>query len=198
VGLRPHRAEPARGRSPLSEPAVDEAGYWSPRTIVVGYDGTSSAERALMHAIELARRFDSRVIVADVPGPHSLRGTPGGFGYAPYYALTDPDPRNDEAVTEQHRASVDSLFARTGLRHEFACLVGEPAAEIVAVAEQRDADLIVVGTPEPGFFARLLEGNVSQGIARHANRDVLIVHPPQSTGPPTGKGDAPSVSAPAA
>lgn len=182
----------------MSEAAQGEAGYWSPRTIVVGYDGTASAERALMHAIDLARRFDSRVIVADLPGPQSLRRTAGGFGYAPYYALTDPDPRSDEALTEQHRARVDSLFAPTGLRHEFASLVGDPVAEIVAVAEQRDADLIVVGTPEPGFVARLLEGNVSQDIARHANRDVLVVHPPQSTVHPTGKGDAPSVWAPAA
>jgi nucleotide-binding universal stress UspA family protein len=158
----------------------EEAGNWSPRTIVVGYDGTSSADWALMHAIELARRFDSRVIVADVPGPQSLQGTAGGFGYAPYYALTDSDHRIDQALKQQHRDSVDSLFARSGLQHEFTCLVGQSVAEIIEVAEERDADLIVVGAPEPSFLARLLEGNISQGVARHAHRDVLVVHPPQN------------------
>jgi nucleotide-binding universal stress UspA family protein len=61
--------------------------------------------------------------------------------------------------------------------HEFAGVVGQPSAEIVDVAERRGADLIVVGTREPGFLERLLEGSVSQGVARRAHCDVLIVHP---------------------
>lgn len=166
----------------MNEPTEKEADYWSPRTIVVGYDGTSSSEQALTHAVELARRFDSRVIVAGVPGPQSLQGTPGGFGYAPYYALTDSDPSIDEALIQQQRASVESLFARSGLRHEFTCLVGEPVAAIIEVAEQRDADLIVVGTREPRFLARVLGENISQGVARQAHRDVLIVHPSHGGG----------------
>jgi nucleotide-binding universal stress UspA family protein len=55
--------------------------------------------------------------------------------------------------------------------------VGAAANEIVDVAEERDADLIVVGTHEPGFLDRLLAGSVSQGVARRAHCDVLIVHP---------------------
>lgn len=39
------------------------------KTIVVGYDGTRSAERALRRAAELARVFESKVVVADVAAP---------------------------------------------------------------------------------------------------------------------------------
>lgn len=160
----------------MKEPAQEETDSWSPRTIVVAYDGTSSAELALMHAFEVARRFDSRVIIADIAAPESLQGTPGGFGFAPYYALTgEPDLRFAEAVRQQHRAHIESLFARSGLRHEFAGLVGEPEAEIAAIAEQQNADLIVVGTCKPSFLARMLEGSLSEGLARSAHRDVLIV-----------------------
>ena len=45
------------------------------------------------------------------------------------------------------------------------------------MAERRGADLIVVGTRQPGLLERLLEGSVSQGVARRAGCDVLIVHP---------------------
>jgi nucleotide-binding universal stress UspA family protein len=160
----------------LNRSAREESDSWAPRTIVVGYDGTCSAEQALMHAFEVARAFDSRVVIADVAAPQSLQGTPGGFGYAPYYALTGgSDPRMDEALRQQHRASIDSLFARSGVPHEFVGLFGEQVAAIVEVAEQEDADLIVVGRCEPGFLARMFDGNISQGVSRRAHRDVLVV-----------------------
>ncbi len=54
--------------------------------------------------------------------------------------------------------------------------VGDAAEAIVELAEQRNADLIVVGTREPGFFERLLGHSVSGSVQRHAHCDVLIVH----------------------
>jgi nucleotide-binding universal stress UspA family protein len=47
---------------------------------------------------------------------------------------------------------------------------------LVDLAEQEDADLIVVGTREPGIVERLLGQSVSQSVSRQAHRDVLIVH----------------------
>ena len=49
---------------------------------------------------------------------------------------------------------------------------------VVEVAEEHNVDLIIVGTREPGLLERLFGGgSVSQGVARRAHRDVLIVHP---------------------
>jgi nucleotide-binding universal stress UspA family protein len=50
--------------------------------------------------------------------------------------------------------------------------------EILDVADEHHVDLIVVGTRELGFLDRLIAGSVSQGIARRAHCDVLIVHAP--------------------
>lgn len=155
------------------------------KTIVVGYDGTRPAERALARAAELARAFGATVVVADVAAPEPVEATPpGAFGLTPYYGFpSNPGVRTDDALWRQHRARVEALFARQGVRHEFAGVVGQPAAEIVDVAEQRNADLIVVGTREPSFLTRLLEGSISQGVARRARCDVLIVHPPRDAEP---------------
>ena len=55
--------------------------------------------------------------------------------------------------------------------------VGDAARTIAMLAEERDADLIVLGTREPGLVDRVLRQSVSQSVARRAHRDVMIVHP---------------------
>jgi len=46
---------------------------------------------------------------------------------------------------------------------------------IIAAAEKRQADMIVVGTSEPGLISRLLGLSVSENVQRRAHCDVLIV-----------------------
>lgn len=148
------------------------------QTIVVGYDGTQPAERALDRAAQLAQAFGARIIVADVAAPEPLQATPGAFGFMPYYEYTaERNIETDEALWQQHRAEIESSLAARGVAYEFAGVVGQPVQEIVEVAERYEADLIVVGTREPGFLERLLAGSVSQGVAKRAHCDVLIVHP---------------------
>ena len=55
--------------------------------------------------------------------------------------------------------------------------VGDPANAIATLAEERDVDLVVVGTRETGLWERLLHHGVSRVVSRRAHRDVLIVHP---------------------
>ena len=152
------------------------------KTILVGYDGTRSAERALARAVELAQAFDSKLVVVSVTAPEPITMTGGAFGLMPYH-FPEPDvtiARMDEAVWGQHREHVEAFCARAGVPVEFATATGEPTEEIVEVADTHGADLIVVGTREPGFFDRLFGGSVSQGVARRARCDVLIVHPEEA------------------
>ena len=153
---------------------------WRLETVVVGYDGTGPSEWALRRAIQLARVFDAQIVVADVAVPVELQGTPGAFGYPPFYAdMPEGGVSTNQVLWEQHRSRIEALFTQSDIRHEFSGLIGEPVAEIVDVAEQYRADLIVVGTREPGFLERVLGGSVSQGVARRAQCDVLVVHPPE-------------------
>jgi nucleotide-binding universal stress UspA family protein len=72
---------------------------------------------------------------------------------------------------------VDVFFADVGMQVEFAGVAGGPAQELLDAAEHQQAELIIVGTREPGFLERLFGGSVSQDVAHRARCDVLIVHP---------------------
>jgi nucleotide-binding universal stress UspA family protein len=159
-----------------------EAASGTQRTIVVGYDGTAPAGHALRRAADYARAFAAKVVVVSVAAPQPLAevGAPGAFGLMPYYAYAAGDTgqvaERNEQPWEQHRERVQALFADADLQVEFTGAAGEPAEELVEAAEQRQAELIIVGTREPSFLERLLGGSVSQDVARRARCDVLVVH----------------------
>ena len=137
------------------------------KVIVVGYDGTEPAKRALERAAELSKAFGARVIVASV-APLLIGAT--GRGIGPY------DPVDPPEEHRAHLAEAEQLLAELGVQPEVQLAVGAPPREIAEIAETHAADLIVVGTRDLGFFERLLGLSVSDGVVHRAHCDVLIVH----------------------
>lgn len=136
------------------------------QTIVVGYDEGEPAKRALARAAELAKAFGGKVVVTSV----ARALVPAAHGLGP----VDPvDPLEDHDEQLRHAAA---FLAEHDLEGEYRTGLGDPAKAIVRLAEERDADLIVVGTLEPGLIARLLGLSVSGEVQRRAHCDVLIVH----------------------
>lgn len=126
------------------------------RTIVVAYDDPES--RTLARAADLAEGLKAALVVTNV-------------------APADHDSAED--VTHYGRDRLEharEYLAQRGLEAELVQSVGQPADAIVALAEERDADLIVVGMRKKGFFERLVEGSVAQNVMRRATCDVLAVH----------------------
>lgn len=136
------------------------------KKIVVGYDDTDASQRALERAGEIAKAFESQLIVTSVAPILTGIGRSAG--------PVDPvDPPEKHA---QELATARTYLEGQGLSAEYVPAVGDPAATIVEVANERAADLIVVGTREPGFLQRILGQSVSDSVSHHAHCDVLIVH----------------------
>ena len=136
------------------------------KTIVVGYDETEPAKRALDRSVELAQAFGGKLIVTSVaPLMVSIGRSAGAI-----------DPTDTPAQHREELAHAREHLEGKGVDAEFEAAVGEPAETIVQLADEHKADLIVVGTREPNVLERLLGQSVSQSVSRHAHCDVLIVH----------------------
>jgi len=136
------------------------------KTIVVGFDDTEPARRALERAADLAEAFGAKLVVTSVAP--ILVGATRGAG--PIDPVDSPDEHRKELKDAR------KLLEARSIEVEFVPALGEPADTIAELADDRDADMIVVGTRDPGILERLLGQSVSERVAHHAHRDVLIVH----------------------
>jgi len=93
------------------------------KTIVVGYDETEPAKRALEPAAELASAFGAKVIVT------SIARKVVGKGIGPVDPADPPELHREEL---RHAAA---FLAKRGLEGEYEVALGDPASEIVEVAE---------------------------------------------------------------
>ena len=138
------------------------------KTIVVGYDGTESADRALARTAELAKAFGAAVVVTSV--------APLLVGAAAARGLSGLDPADPPETHREQLAHAAKVLREQGVSVEGELEGGDAAGEIVELADAREADLIVVGTRERSLLERLLEPSVSAAVERRAHRDVLVVH----------------------
>jgi nucleotide-binding universal stress UspA family protein len=134
------------------------------KRIVLAFDESPEARRALDTAALLAKAFDARVLVTSI-APALM---PAGHGIGPYDP-SDPPERHLSLA----RDGVATLTERA-IEAEPVTGVGDPGHAIVEIADRHDADLIVIGMSHHPHLSRIF-GGVSEGVAHHANCDVLLV-----------------------
>jgi nucleotide-binding universal stress UspA family protein len=135
------------------------------KTIVLGYDDTVPAKRALERTAELARALEANVVVVSVAPVL----TPAAHGMGPIDPADPPELHQEELVHARQ------LLNERRIEADYELAVGDPARAIVELGEERGADLIIVGR-EAGFLRRMLGESVSGAVERNAHCDVLIVH----------------------
>lgn len=130
--------------------------------IVVGYDGSDGAKRALERAIALAGD-DGRLTVIAAAEVHARTGITEGA-------------RLDPSEIERRRTDLEeakAFLAERGVEAETLEAQGDPGDAILDAA--KDADLVVVGSRGLNPFQRLLLGSVSSKVVHRAECDVLVV-----------------------
>ena len=131
-------------------------------SIVVGYDGSPQARRALERAADLANG-NPVTVVAAVP----LIST------SPQGPVVNLEP--DRLAREQALREAGALLAERNAQSQLVEGFGDAADVIVREAKQQGADLVVVGSRGVHGAERVLLGSVSSKVVTHAPCDVLVV-----------------------
>lgn len=134
--------------------------------IVVGYDGSEHAERALSRAMGIAGADDQILVVAAAHTSTIARD--------PAMGASSVDPIEAEAAGEALEKAKATLAA-SGTPSRFIEGHGDPADTIVRIADDEGAGLVVIGTRGLNLAQRALLGSVSTKVVHHASCDVLVV-----------------------
>lgn len=144
--------------------------------IVVGIDGSSTAQLALEHAAIFAKAMGAPVhIVSAYQTPKMLLASAGDPMYS---GLADGGAEVESSLVsgaeEILSRAAEDLRAR-GLSVETHCVADDPASALIGIAETHEADLIVVGSKGMRGTKRFLLGSVPNRVAHHAPCSVTIV-----------------------
>lgn len=150
--------------------------------VLICYDGSADAQAAIGRAGQLMPGSDATVLVIWETLLETLTraGTLGmGFGAVGPYDEAGTDAALEKAALDTatdgaQQATSAGLVANPRIvsrRHEI-------AADILAVAEEIDADVIVLGTRGRGGLKSLMLGSVSNAVLHHADRAVLVIPSP--------------------
>jgi nucleotide-binding universal stress UspA family protein len=142
-----------------------------PTRILLATDGSEEAELAALRAVELSQRTDSELHVVHV-------------GLVPSFLMSDPatrtyDRRLYEEIEEESRELLRKLSWRVkvagGTVAGSHLGMGAVDLEIVGLAKELEAGLIVMGCRGHRGIRRAIEGSVSDAVIRHAPCPVLVV-----------------------
>jgi nucleotide-binding universal stress UspA family protein len=149
-----------------------------PTTVLLATDGSKDAELAATTAVDLANSTSSELHIVFVKEDPYISGDPSYWSGVPSeYPFTDPEMERE--IEQQGRKQLDAEVEKGrsagGKVAEAHLRVGAAATEIVALAEDIEAGLIVMGSRGLGRIRRALMGSVSDGVVRHAHCPVLVV-----------------------
>jgi universal stress protein A len=148
------------------------------KRILVPTDFSEPAKQAFQTAVELAQHFSAQLLLAHVVPPIPV----------PYQPFISPAPAFDitsylqELVkaSREHLQSYADEHVPQGLPATISVTAGDPAYEILRLAKELEADLIVIATHGHGGWRHLLFGSVAEKVVRQAEVPVLVVHAPEA------------------
>jgi len=141
-------------------------------SIVVGTDGSDTARKAVAAAVDLAKQIGASLDIVSAYEPVPQSRLRQEARQAPEDMQWMINPREDVEATLRDAAEE---LEEAGIEVETFAREGDPADAILDVAEERGADLIVVGNKGMTGAKRFLLGSVPNKVSHHAPCSVLIV-----------------------
>jgi len=136
------------------------------KKILVGTDGSDSANKAVSHGAEMAQAMGSELLLVHAyPAPRTDVGST--FGRTDAY----PGQEIGQALLRDAEKNFGKKIKIKSILRE-----GDPAEALIDIAEEEGVDLIIVGNKGMTGAKRFLLGSVPNQVSHHAPSNVLIVH----------------------
>jgi universal stress protein A len=144
------------------------------KRIILATDFSDISKDAGNQALFLAHAYKAKLIVLHVLDTN-------GWEFPSYYFFStegfDRLVESQAQVRQQRKDALNKLAGSFDLKVETISKEGDPGHEIIRVAEEEDADLIVLGTHGYRGWKRFTLGSVAELVGRHAPCAVLTVRP---------------------
>lgn len=128
--------------------------------LLLAYDASPSAQRALEHAAKLAGQGGDVAVINVIPAPQAVSSR--------LETVSEADWDQQDSVLRE----AEALLAHRGIEPQLLEAIGDPATEILAAAERTNAKAIVVGR---STTRRLGHVPLDSRLVRSAEADVLVV-----------------------
>jgi nucleotide-binding universal stress UspA family protein len=150
---------------------ADRVGGNGMKKILVAIDGSEMSEKVLLKTRRIAEKFNAEVLILTVVKRlrliHYQMGTDLG--------LSEQLDREIEHGAEKTLEKAKEAFSDYEGKYETLLAYGEPAEEILVLAEREKPDLLVMGNRGLGGFGRVMLGSVSTKVLHHIRCDMMIV-----------------------
>ena len=150
------------------------------QTLMIAYDGSPNADRAIRYAARFLRARVAHVVTAWEPGAMSApRVSSLAAGMQPYLdtrAEIEVDAALEREATETNDRGV-ALATDCGLEATGTLVEADSTiwSALIAAADSLDVDLLVTGTRGDTGFKALLRSSVAERVLKHCSRPVFIV-----------------------
>jgi nucleotide-binding universal stress UspA family protein len=141
-------------------------------SIVVGTDGSSTATQAVREAVDMAKAVGATLELVSAYAPVSEQRLRTEKRDAPKDLQWAINPRRE---VEASLTDAADIAREAGVSVNTHARQGDPADAILDVAEEQNADLVILGNKGMTGAKRFLLGSVPDKVSHHAPCSVLIV-----------------------
>ncbi|MDH7482389.1 MAG: universal stress protein [Armatimonadota bacterium] len=142
------------------------------KEILVPLDGSELAEKAIPYAVELAKKFDSRITLLSVIEPVAIYSQPGIVGPVVNVVL---EPEAEAQEVHKYLDKISTNIKDEGINVRKVVRQGDAAGQICDFSKEAGIELIVMSTHGRSGFQRWVYGSVADKVLRGAEALVLLV-----------------------
>jgi nucleotide-binding universal stress UspA family protein len=149
--------------------------------ILVPLDGTPLAETVLPHATEIARRFDSTLVllrvsmsIADAARATRPSELPAAVPLAEDVIESLVD--SQEQLAEAYLKLMSTSLAKAGIAHECVVMEGDPELALVQAVREQRIELVTMATHARTGLGRLLHGSIADRLLHDIEVPILMLH----------------------